>query len=94
MHVLVFDVAHGQAVQLRLVPAAVGVDGEEDGPCDASAHRGDESEDPEIPQEEEGIQGGVVQHLGVFDLEEGLHPAEPGIGKGLTPLPFFVVESV
>ena len=88
VHVLVGDVAHGQAIQLGLAAAALGVQREEDGPCDAAADKGDEGEDLEVSQEEVGVQRGVVEHGGVLDLEEGLHPVEPGVGQRLTPLPW------
>jgi hypothetical protein len=79
------DVAVGQDLELGLVVAAGGIDGEEDGPGDDETDEADGGEDTEEAQEEVGIEALVLEGIGVGDLPEGPDPVEEALGQLWTP---------
>ena len=69
-----FDVAEGQHIELFQTSATGDVDREQDRPCDEAAEKTDGDADLQVSKEEESIQGVMVQHIAIRDLEEHLEP--------------------
>jgi hypothetical protein len=74
--ILVRNVAETQHVQTSLSTASCSIDGEEDGPCDASTNEGDEDQDFEEAEEQVAIEGVVVEDESVGLCSIAGNPAE------------------
>lgn len=48
----------------------------QNGPHDAAADKADVSQNLEVAEEEVGIEGAIVENVGIWDLEEGYDPVE------------------
>lgn len=83
------DVADGQEIQLAESAAAGAVEREEDGPGEAAAGEADDGQDLEEAEEEETIDGAVVEDEGVWDLEEGDDPLDEALGQLRAQFPSF-----
>lgn len=83
----VLDVANGQRVELLEPAAAGGVEREEDGPEDEAAGEADVPQHLDEAEEEEAVQGAVVEDKGIGDLEEGYDPVDPAGREGGTRQP-------
>ncbi|KAB8342909.1 hypothetical protein FH972_022506 [Carpinus fangiana] len=70
------DVAVRQQLKLLQTASSSGIDGEENGPCDACTDEGDDDHGSEEAQEQVGVEGVVVEHEGVWQREELLDPSE------------------
>lgn len=76
------NIANRQQLQLQLAAPARRMDGEEHGPGDTAADEADVAQDLDVAEEEEAVEGAVVEDDGVGDLEEGDDPVEPAVGEG------------
>lgn len=70
------DVAHCQSFQLSEVITTSCVQRKQNRPHDTAAENADVSKNLEIAEKEEGVQGAMVEDIGIGDLEEGLQPVE------------------
>lgn len=75
--VFVMHVAETKSVQLRSIPSSGGIDGEQNGPCDADADEADENDRSQEPEVEVGIKRRVLEHELVVQLPDSPHPLEP-----------------
>jgi len=73
---LAIQVAEGQLIETRESLAASRVDWEQNGPCQDAAEEGDRCADAKITKEKIGVEGLVLQSIGVGDLPEGAEPIE------------------
>lgn len=88
----VCNVAHAENVQLLLAASSGGIDGEENGPCDQAAGKGDDDEDFEISQPEIAIHGVVFEDIAVGEgvvVSDDAEEADAGARGAL----FFLDES-
>ena len=66
--ILVLDVAEADDVQLLLSTMARGIDREENGPGDATAHKADYSRNLQEAEEEVAVKRVVLQDIGIRKL--------------------------
>lgn len=78
---LVRDIAKAQHVQLFEIFPPSDIDREQDGPDYQASEKADGDGDPQVAEEEIGIERMVVQHIGVRDPEEGSQPVEQTVWK-------------
>lgn len=79
--VVVFDIAHGQDIELVLTTSASDIDGEQDGPCDDAANEAAQNRDAEESEEQIAIERRVSQHISIGQLEQGRKPVEDAVWK-------------
>lgn len=87
------DIRIRQDVELLFRPASGGIDWEEDGPCDGTAHEADHNRNLEESEQEVTVNGLMVEDVAVGDLEEWADPVEQAGGHGWGSFPA-VTESV
>ena len=87
--VLVHNVRHRQKVKLLLSTTAGRIDRKEDGPCDEAPYDAHHDGELEESQEEEPVQGMVVEDPCIWNSVELGYPAEEGIGHNWRALEGF-----
>ena len=88
------NVAEADYIQLDLTSTASSIDGEQDRPCDQTAHETHSHRDFEIAQQEIAIQGVVIEDIAVWDLAESTEPIEHALWKIWGPLSKEMVVSL
>ena len=78
---MVGDVAHSQGLELGVALATGEMQGEENGPGDEASDKANVAQDLDEAQEEEAIEGAMVQHHGIGNAKKGHDPVEPAVGQ-------------
>ena len=73
---VICDIAETDKVQLLLASTASCVHREQNGPCDQAPKEAEGDGNFEVAQEEEGVEGVVVEHVAVRNLIERANPIE------------------
>ena len=79
--ILVDDIAEAQHVKLFVSGPARDIHGKEDGPGNKAAKEADGDGNPQIAQEEVGIQRMVIEDISVRNLVEGAEPVQETLGQ-------------
>ena len=86
------DIAHAQHVQLLFASTASNINWEEDRPGNAGAYEHDNHRHLQKSKEEVGIEGLMLENIGVWDFAKGGDPVEPSAWQGLRTLSMGVVS--
>lgn len=73
------DVTVTDEVQLLFAHSTSGIDREQDGPCHQTSNKAYHDGDFKVTQQEEAVEGMVVEDIAIWDFVEGSNPIEESI---------------